>query len=79
MNQERGCGGGGKRYSGGRTGRNQLGVAGVRGVVKKREWRMFQTSTSRRLGLPATQTERQRSGGRGQREGKTRWYNFLRN
>ena len=37
------------------SGRNQLGVAGVRGVVKKREWRMFQTSTSRRLGLPATQ------------------------
>lgn len=29
-NQGRGCGGGGKRYSGGRTGRNQLGVAGVR-------------------------------------------------
>lgn len=42
-----------------RTERHQyyLGVAGVRGIVQKREGKMLQTSASRWPGLPATQEE----------------------
>ena len=70
MNQGRGGGGGGKRHSeAGQEGTNWVWLGWGR-CVKKREWRMFQTSASRRLGLPALRGGGRDLEGRGRGRGK---------
>ena len=63
----------------GRTGRNQLGEAGVGALCEEEGVENVPDFCIKEAGVACTQRGRQRSGGKGQGEGKTRWYNFLRN